>query len=94
MIYIYLLYGDTPRLYIRTKTKQLMNLFYISTISDHIKTKAQSDKNRMEGVPKLPMLKFDFKLSPDNGEFLTTIKKLVKVRTKFIYSEHLNNVTI
>ena len=48
----------------------------------------------MEGVPKLPMLKFDFKLSPDNGEFLTTIKKLVKVRTKFIYSEHLNNVTI
>ena len=33
----------------------------------------------MEAVPKLPMLKFDLKLSPDNGDFLETIKKLIKV---------------
>lgn len=33
----------------------------------------------MEAVPKFPMLKFDVKLSPDNGDFLETIKKLIKV---------------
>ena len=33
----------------------------------------------MEAVPKLPMLKFELKLSSDNGDFLETINKLIKV---------------
>jgi hypothetical protein len=35
----------------------------------------------MEAVPKLPMLSFDHKLSPDNGDFADRIRILVRVST-------------
>ena len=38
-LHIFTIWGYSTA-YIRTKIKQLMNLLYISTISDHIETKA------------------------------------------------------
>ena len=45
----------------------------------HLVSEKSIEATAMEAVPKFPMLKFDLKLSPDNGDFLETIKKLIKV---------------
>ena len=35
---------------------------------------------RMEACPKLPMIHFDLKFSPDNGDFAHKMKQLIHVR--------------